>query len=115
MPEATGSVLAFDFGGKRIGVALGIQLGAGRQGPARTLTTVDSESSDARFAAIARDVIPNALRAAGAEVDVVDAYQNVLPEVAPGLLLKAVANRIDAVTFTSSSSATPASSAASAR
>ena len=63
-------------------------------------------------AAVARDVIPDALREAGIEVDVVDAYQNVLPEVAPGLLLKAVANRIDAVTFTSSSSATHLAEAA---
>ena len=57
-------------------------------------------------AAVARDVIPDALRQAGIAVDVVDAYRNVLPEVAPELLLKAVAGRIDAVTFTSSSSAT---------
>ena len=53
MPEATGSVLAFDFGTKRIGVAIGTQLGAGRSGPARAMTTIDSESNDARFAAIA--------------------------------------------------------------
>lgn len=52
MPEA-GSVLAFDFGVKRIGVALGTLLGAGRPGPARALTTIDTEANDARFAAIA--------------------------------------------------------------
>ena len=51
MPD--GSVLAFDFGTKRIGVAIGIQLGAGCLGSARALTTIDSESNDARFAAIA--------------------------------------------------------------
>jgi len=48
-----GSVLAFDFGTKRIGVAIGTQLGAGRSGPARALTTIDNEANDARFAAIA--------------------------------------------------------------
>ena len=34
----------------------------------------------------ARDLIPDALRKAGAQVDVIDAYRNVLPESAPGLL-----------------------------
>jgi uroporphyrinogen-III synthase len=57
-------------------------------------------------AAIARDVIPDALRKAGAEVDVVDAYRNVLPDAAPGELRQAVARGLDAATFTSSSSAT---------
>ncbi len=52
MPEA-GSVLAFDFGVKRIGVALGTLLGQARPGPARALTTIDTEANDARFAAIA--------------------------------------------------------------
>lgn len=52
LPQA-GSVLAFDFGVKRIGVAIGTQLGAGRTGSARPLTVIDSEASDARFAAIA--------------------------------------------------------------
>jgi putative Holliday junction resolvase len=52
MPEA-GAVLAFDFGVKRIGVALGIQLGEGRAGSARSLTTINDEANDARFAAIA--------------------------------------------------------------
>lgn len=50
---AAGSVLAFDFGMKRIGVAIGTRLGAGRHGPARALTKIDGEGSDARFAAIA--------------------------------------------------------------
>lgn len=63
-------------------------------------------------AAVARDVIPDALRATGARVDVVDAYQNVLPETAPELLRKAMLQRIDAVTFTSSSSATHLAEAA---
>jgi uroporphyrinogen-III synthase/uroporphyrinogen III methyltransferase/synthase len=52
----------------------------------------------------ARDLIPDALRAAGAHVDVVDAYRNVLPESAPEQLRRALAGRIDAATFTSSSS-----------
>jgi uroporphyrinogen-III synthase len=63
-------------------------------------------------AAIARDVIPDALRAAGAIVDVVDAYRNVLPEAAPGLLRAALEQGIDAVTFTSSSSVTHLAEAA---
>jgi uroporphyrinogen-III synthase len=52
-------------------------------------------------AAIARDVIPDALRAA---VDIVDAYQNVLPGAAPDQLRQALAGGLDAATFTSSSS-----------
>ena len=52
MPDESGSVLAFDFGQKRIGVAIGTQLGAGRPGSARALTTIDSEVSDTRFTAI---------------------------------------------------------------
>jgi uroporphyrinogen-III synthase len=63
-------------------------------------------------AAVARDVIPDALRAAGAVVDVVDAYRNVLPESAPGLLRAALAEGIDAATFTSSSSVTHLAEAA---
>lgn len=63
-------------------------------------------------AAAARDVIPEALRVAGAEVDVVDAYQNVLPETAPELLRQALAHGIDAATFTSSSSASHLAEAA---
>lgn len=63
-------------------------------------------------AAAARDVIPEALRAAGAVVDVVDAYRNVMPEAAPGLLRAALAEGIDAVTFTSSSSVTHLTEAA---
>jgi uroporphyrinogen-III synthase/uroporphyrinogen III methyltransferase/synthase len=63
-------------------------------------------------AAVARDVIPDALRAAGATVDVVDAYQNVLPEAAPEQLRRAVDEGLDAATFTSSSSATHLAEAA---
>lgn len=63
-------------------------------------------------AAVARDVIPDALRSAGVEVDVVDAYRNVLPEAAPEQLRRALAQGIDAATFTSSSSATHLAEAA---
>ena len=55
-------------------------------------------------AAVARDVIPDALRAAGATVDVVDAYRNGMPAAAPELLRAAVAGGMDVATFTSSSS-----------
>jgi len=61
---------------------------------------------------IARDVIPNALRAAGAQVDVVDAYRNVMPQAAPALLREALQQPIDAATFTSSSSVTHLAEAA---
>jgi uroporphyrinogen-III synthase/uroporphyrinogen III methyltransferase/synthase len=61
-------------------------------------------------AEVARDVIPDALRAAGATVDVVDAYRNVLPSGAAELLRAALEQggdkRIWAATFTSSSSVT---------
>jgi uroporphyrinogen-III synthase len=63
-------------------------------------------------AAVARDVIPDALRQTGAEVDVVDAYRNVLPESAPEQLRRALAEGIDAATFTSSSSVTHLAEAA---
>lgn len=63
-------------------------------------------------AAIARDVIPDALREAGATVDVADAYRNVLPEAAPEQLRLALTEKIDAVSFTSSSSATHLAEAA---
>ena len=52
-PLGAGPVLAFDFGVKRIGVAIGTQLGAGRSASANALTTIDDEANDARFAAIA--------------------------------------------------------------
>ncbi|HEY2472182.1 MAG TPA: uroporphyrinogen-III synthase [Terracidiphilus sp.] len=57
-------------------------------------------------AAVARDLVPDSLRAVGAIVDVVDAYQNVIPDGAPESLRAALAAAIDAATFTSSSSAT---------
>ncbi|MGB7549324.1 MAG: uroporphyrinogen-III synthase [Terracidiphilus sp.] len=74
------------------------------------------QASGRRFllarAETARDVIPDALRAAGAEVDVVNAYRNVLPVAAPELLRKVMGEGIDAATFTSSSSATHLAEAA---
>ena len=63
-------------------------------------------------AAVARDVIPDQLRQAGATVDVVDAYRNVLPQAAPGQLRKAMMEGINAATFTSSSSVTHLAEAA---
>ncbi|MGA8041749.1 MAG: uroporphyrinogen-III synthase, partial [Terracidiphilus sp.] len=68
-------------------------------------------------AAVARDVIPDALRAAGAIVDVVDAYRNAMPAAAPAQLRAALekgmdAQGIDAATFTSSSSVTHLAEAA---
>lgn len=63
-------------------------------------------------AMIARDVIPNMLWQAGAEVTVVEAYRNAMPEGAPKQLRDALAVGVDAVTFTSSSSATHLADAA---
>ena len=57
-------------------------------------------------AAVARDLIPDALRASGALIDVVDAYRNAIPVGAPEQLRQALASGIDAATFTSSSSVT---------
>jgi uroporphyrinogen-III synthase len=65
-------------------------------------------------ASIARDVIPDALRAMGATLDVVDAYRNVLPAAAPQQLRDAYSGGLDAVTFTSSSSVTHLAKAAEA-
>jgi uroporphyrinogen-III synthase len=63
-------------------------------------------------AAVARDVIPESLRSNGALVDVVDAYRNCMPEAATQQLRRALEEGIDAVTFTSSSSATHLAEAA---
>lgn len=63
-------------------------------------------------ASFARDVIPQALRAAGATVDVIDAYRNVMPEAAPELLREALQKGIAAAAFTSSSSVTHLADAA---
>jgi len=59
-------------------------------------------------AKVARDVIPEDLRAAGAHVDVVEAYETVVPEKSRArlrALIKNAARRPHIVTFTSSSSA----------
>ena len=59
-------------------------------------------------AKVARDVIPEELRAAGAEVDVVEAYETVAPEksrVRLRALMKRARRRPHIVTFTSSSTA----------
>jgi uroporphyrinogen-III synthase/uroporphyrinogen III methyltransferase/synthase len=63
-------------------------------------------------AAVARDVIPDALCAAGAVVDVVDVYRNILSEDAPEQLRQALQKGLDAATFTSSSSVTHLAEAA---
>ena len=63
-------------------------------------------------ASVARDVIPDALRAAGATVDVIDAYRNVMPEAAPALLREALKKGIAAAAFTSSSTVTHLADAA---
>lgn len=57
-------------------------------------------------AKVARDVIPESLRAAGAQVDVVEAYETVVPEKSKARLRAAFKNRErcpHVVTFTSSS------------
>jgi uroporphyrinogen-III synthase len=59
-------------------------------------------------AKVARDVIPRALRRAGAHVDVVEAYETVVPESSRARLRAALKNprqRPHVVTFTSSSTA----------
>lgn len=82
------------------------------------LQSLQNRPSSPRFllarAAVARDVIPDALRSAGAEVDVVDAYRNILPEAAPEQLRRALQNGIAVATFTSSSSAVHLAEAAQA-
>jgi len=61
-------------------------------------------------AAIARDVIPEALAKAGAKVEVVEAYRNVIPESSIRLMAEVFASGRqqppDAATFTSSSAVT---------
>jgi uroporphyrinogen III methyltransferase/synthase len=56
-------------------------------------------------AAIARDVLPEALRQAGAEVEVVEVYRTGVPEGAAERL-RAVLPEVDVATFTSSSAVT---------
>lgn len=57
-------------------------------------------------AKVARDVIPNELRKAGAEVDVAEAYETILPVNSAAKVQELLeGERADAVTFTSSSTA----------
>jgi uroporphyrinogen-III synthase len=59
-------------------------------------------------AKVARDVIPNELIKAGAKVDVIEAYETVLPETSRTELLSVLRDprrKPDVITFTSSSSA----------
>jgi uroporphyrinogen-III synthase len=57
-------------------------------------------------AKVTRDVIPNELRKAGAEVDVAEAYETVLPVNSAAKLQELLeGKRADAITFTSSSTA----------
>ncbi|MES2499253.1 MAG: Holliday junction resolvase RuvX [Pseudomonadota bacterium] len=49
-PEITGTILGFDFGEKRIGIAVGETL----LKVAHALTTIESETNDARFNLIAK-------------------------------------------------------------
>jgi uroporphyrinogen-III synthase len=55
-------------------------------------------------AQVARDVIPDALKAMGAHMTVVDAYVTGLPDGARETLISALKTGVDAATFTSSSS-----------
>ena len=60
-------------------------------------------------AAVARNLIPDALTQAGAEVTVVEAYRTVLAQDSQALLLAAFGSaevKVDALTFTSSSTVT---------
>ncbi len=54
-------------------------------------------------AAVARDMLPDALREVGATVDVVEAYRTVLAEKSQALLAAAFERPVNALTFTSSS------------
>jgi len=56
-------------------------------------------------AAVARDILPQALRARGASVDVVEAYRTLAPENLPARAAEALATKPDFVTFTSTSTA----------
>lgn len=71
----------------------------------RTLGPFAGKSVLLPRAAVARDVVPDALRAEGATVDVVEAYRTVGPEEADVAELRARldAREIDVVTFTASS------------
>ncbi len=57
-------------------------------------------------AAVARDILPETLRAAGANLMIAEAYRNLIPDASIPLLARALEQGIDAATFTSSSSVT---------
>lgn len=57
-------------------------------------------------AKVARDILPQTLKERGARVEVVEAYETVQPPFAPGELEQLLTPAPDAVTFTSSSTAT---------
>ena len=54
-------------------------------------------------ARVAREVLPEGLASMGAEVDVIAIYETVIPEVAPQTLEMLSEEKVDVVTFTSSS------------
>lgn len=53
-------------------------------------------------ARVARDLVPRVLEERGARVEVVEAYQTVMPEIPPGELARLLTTPPDAITFTSS-------------
>lgn len=57
-------------------------------------------------ARLARDLVPQVLEERGARVEVVEAYQTVVPEISPDELARLLAPPPDAITFTSSSTVT---------
>lgn len=57
-------------------------------------------------AKVARDILPASLEKQGAHVEVVESYETVQPQFAPGELERILAPAPDAVTFTSSSTVT---------
>ena len=57
-------------------------------------------------ARVARDLVPQVLKERGARVEVVEAYQTVMPEISPDELARLLTPPPDAITFTSSSTAT---------
>jgi uroporphyrinogen III methyltransferase/synthase len=57
-------------------------------------------------ARVARDLVPRVLEERGARVEVVEAYQTVMPEILPDEVARLLTPPPDAITFTSSSTAT---------
>ena len=57
-------------------------------------------------AKVARDLVPRVLEERGARVEVVEAYQTVVPEISADELARLLTPPPDAITFTSSSTAT---------